>query len=148
MVERGIIFPVLSLKGKWGRPFPLLVPGVMFETHRKKRTMTKICICWRAQYIAPLWAGQDPQHMNSCDSSFPLVYLSVSSMVQRTLCVYLYTKRSLLATVVFGYLAQAPRPEGGGTDWSGESVFFTLLPDCWVTLGSLQLLHLSPPQFL
>lgn len=87
-------------------------PGLC-ERHRKKGTMPKICICWRAQYIAPLWAGQDRQHMNPCDSSFPLVYLSVSSMAQRTLCVYLYTKRSLLGTVVFGCLAQAPKREQG-----------------------------------
>lgn len=43
---------------------------------------------------------------------------------------------------------------GSGSQAKGEYrliwwiSIFTLLPDCWVTLGSLQLPHLSPPQFL
>lgn len=145
LVGRSIIFPALPVKGKWRRPLPLLVPRVVVGMHRGKGTMTKICICWRAQYIAPLWVGQDLYHMNSCDSSSPLVYLAVSSVVQRTLCVYLYTRRSLLVTVAHRLTLLS---WSGGTGRASELVLFTLLPGCWVTLGSSQPLHFSLPQFL
>lgn len=149
IVERSIIVPALPVKGKWRRPFPLLVPRVVVGTQREGNNDKNLHLL-KGSVHCSIVSGPRPL---SHEFLWFILPSGLPRCIQRgtenSVCLkkHTYTRRSLLVTVVRRCWLTLPS-RSGGTGGAGESVLFTLLPGCRVTLGSSQPLHFSLPQFL